>query len=254
MFHQEKVPSFNMHVTDANMHVTVPTCDFAKITCQHVWQSFTHMLQNSNMHVAKFQHGVSNIRTWRYRYEHACYRYEHACYRCEHGKISVYLSPQKREHHRHPTVPTHETRQIPTHNTLVCASRTNNTYTFHALPRKILCTRLVHHQTLTVHPHLPGSAHVHAPPCAVRHQFRILMNAAASTVDLSPCRHPTAPTTSEATLCVLHHKRLGHGRQLTLNVESQPPPTPLTTTLFSSEYPVSQALRQRPKEQMPCSP
>jgi hypothetical protein len=49
------------------------------------------------------------------------------------------LSPQKREHHRHPTVPTHETRQIPTHNTLVCASRTNNTYTFHALPRKILC-------------------------------------------------------------------------------------------------------------------
>jgi hypothetical protein len=37
---QEKVPSFNMHVTDANMHVTVPTCDFAKITCQHLWQSF----------------------------------------------------------------------------------------------------------------------------------------------------------------------------------------------------------------------
>jgi predicted GNAT family acetyltransferase len=56
-----------MHVTDANMHVTVPTCDFAKITCQHVWQSFTHMLQNSNMHVAKFQHGVSNIRTWRFK-------------------------------------------------------------------------------------------------------------------------------------------------------------------------------------------
>jgi hypothetical protein len=38
MEHQEKVPSFNMHVTDANMHVTVPTCDFAKITCQHQWQ------------------------------------------------------------------------------------------------------------------------------------------------------------------------------------------------------------------------
>jgi hypothetical protein len=37
--HQEKVQSFNMHVTDANMHVTVPTCDFAKITCQHLWQS-----------------------------------------------------------------------------------------------------------------------------------------------------------------------------------------------------------------------
>ena len=31
------------------------------------------------------------------------------------------------------------------------------------------------------------------------------------------------------TLGVLHHKRLGHGRQLTLNVESQLPPTPLTT-------------------------
>ena len=105
-------------------------------------------------HVAKLQHACCKISTWRfkhpnmafqnsehacYRYEHQCYRYEHACYRCEHGKISVYLSPQKQEHHRHPTVPTHETRQIPTHNTLVCASRTNNTYTFHALPRKILC-------------------------------------------------------------------------------------------------------------------
>ena len=135
-----------MHVTDANMHVTVPTCDFAKITCQH----HGRVLHD----VAKLQHACCKISTWRfkhpnmafqnsehacYRYEHQCYRYEHACYRCEHGKISVYLSPQKQEHHRHPTVPTHETRQIPTHNTLVCASRTNNTYTFHALPRKILC-------------------------------------------------------------------------------------------------------------------
>jgi hypothetical protein len=39
-------------------------------------------------------------------------------------------------------------------------------------------------------------------PCAVRHQFRIVMNSAASTVDLSPPRHPTAPTIS--TLGVLH--------------------------------------------------
>jgi hypothetical protein len=58
------------------------------------------------------------------------------------------------------------------------------------------------------------------------------MNSTASTVDLTPPRHPTAPTIS--TLGVLHHKRLGHGRQLTLNVESQPPPTPMTTTLFWS--------------------
>ena len=92
--------------------------------------------------VSKLQHGVSNIRTWRFKTPNmhvTDMNIEHACYRCEHGKISVYLSPQKQEHHRHPTVPTHQTRQIPTHNTLVCASRTNNTYTFHALPRKILC-------------------------------------------------------------------------------------------------------------------
>ena len=49
--------------------------------------------------------------------------------------------------------------------------------------------------------------------------------------DHYPPRHPTAPTIS--TLGVLHHKRLGHGRSLTLNVESQPAPTPLTTTLLS---------------------
>jgi hypothetical protein len=173
-----------MHVTDANMHVTVPTCDFAKITCQHVGRVLhtccktpTCMLQNFNMAFQTSEHAcyryehqcyryehmhgkflhimfqrlqvptcmltsvtcMLDVNMMLYRYEHACYRYEHACYRCEHGKISVYLSPQKREHHRHPTVPTHETRQIPTHNTLVCASRTNNTYTFHALPRKILC-------------------------------------------------------------------------------------------------------------------
>ena len=35
-------------------------------------------------------------------------------------------------------MPTYEARQSPTRNTLVCASRTNNTYTFPALPRKIL--------------------------------------------------------------------------------------------------------------------
>jgi len=73
------------------------------------------------------------------------------------------------------------------------------------------------------------SAHVHAYPCAVRHKFRILMNTAAKTVDLAPPRHPTTPTNSK--LGVLHHKRLGHGRQLTLDVKSQPPPT-LTTTLY----------------------
>jgi hypothetical protein len=51
----------------------------------------------------------------------------------------VYSRPQKQEHHWHPTVPTYEARQSPTRNTLVCASRTNNTYTFPELPRKILC-------------------------------------------------------------------------------------------------------------------
>jgi hypothetical protein len=96
-------------------------------------------------------------------------------------------------------VTTYEARQSPTRHTLVCASRTNNTYTFPALPRKSLCQDLVHHQNLTVHPHLPGTAHVHAYPCAVRHQFRILMNTAAGTVDLTPPRHPggTAPTISK---------------------------------------------------------
>ena len=138
----------------------VSTCMLQMPTCmlrsQHaiLQKSHVNMCGRVLHDVAKLQHACCKISTWRfkhpnmafqnsehacYRYEHQCYRYEHACYRCEHGKISVYLSPQKQEHHRHPTVPTHQTRQIPTHNTLVCASRTNNTYTFHALPRKILC-------------------------------------------------------------------------------------------------------------------
>jgi len=74
-----------------------------------------------------------------------CSKLEHSCSKTWTCMLQrswltpVYLRPQKQEHHRHPTVPTYEARQIPTHNTLVCASRTNNTYTFHALPRKILC-------------------------------------------------------------------------------------------------------------------
>ena len=93
--------------------------------------------------------------------------------------------------------------------TLWCAllAQTTLTPSMHS-PEKS-SVRLVHHQNLTVLWHLPGSAHVHAYSCAVRHQFRILMNTAASTVHLSPFRHPTVPTISEATLGVLHHKRLG---------------------------------------------
>ena len=49
-----------------------------------------------------------------------------------------------------------------------------------------------------------------------------------------PVDIPRPPPSPRLTLGVLHHKRLGHGRQLTLNVESQPPPTPLTTTIFRS--------------------
>ena len=116
-----------------------PNMRFCKNHMSTFVAEFCMMLQNSNMMLQNFNMAFQNSEHACYRYEHQCYRYEHACYRCEHGKISVYLSPQKQEHHRHPTVPTHETRQIPTHNTLVCASRTNNTYTFHALPRKILC-------------------------------------------------------------------------------------------------------------------
>ena len=66
-------------------------------------------------------------------------------------------------------------------NTMV--SRTNNTYTSpthtsnrycrnkHTLPRQILCQSC----------HAPVLAHVHAYPCDVWHQFRILMNLAASS-------------------------------------------------------------------------
>jgi hypothetical protein len=113
------------------------------------------------------------------------------------------------------------------HATLWCAplAQTTPTPSLHS-PEKS-SVRLVYHQNLIVHQHLPGSAHIHVYPCDVRHQLRILMNTAASTVDLTPPCHPSAPTISK--LGVLHHKRLGHGRQLTLNVESQLPPTPLTT-------------------------
>jgi hypothetical protein len=122
----------NMHVTDMNINVTD--------TSMHVTDA-SMVFQNSNMH-GKFLNIMFQrlqVPTCMLTSVTCMLRHEHACYRCEHGKISVYLSPQKQEHHRHPTVPTHETRQIPTHNTLVCASRTNNTYTLHALPRKILC-------------------------------------------------------------------------------------------------------------------
>jgi hypothetical protein len=81
--------------------------------------------------------------------------------------------------------------------TLWCAllAQTTPTPSLHS-PEKS-SVRLVHHQNLTVHPHLPGSTHVHAYPCVVRHQFRILMNTAASTVDLAPPHHPTTPTNSK---------------------------------------------------------
>ena len=58
----------------------VSTCMLQMSTCmlrsQHailqkshvnIMAEFYMMLQNSNMHVAKFQHGVSNIRTWRFK-------------------------------------------------------------------------------------------------------------------------------------------------------------------------------------------
>jgi hypothetical protein len=81
--------------------------------------------------------------------------------------------------------------------TLWCAllAQTTPTPSLHS-PEKS-SVRLVHHQNLTVHPHLPSSAHVHVYPCSVRHKFSILMNMAASTVDLSPFRHPTTPTNSK---------------------------------------------------------
>jgi hypothetical protein len=47
--HQEKVPSFNMHVTDANMHVTVHMSEF----CMMV-QNSNMMLQNFNMAFQNF--------------------------------------------------------------------------------------------------------------------------------------------------------------------------------------------------------
>ena len=53
--------------------------------------------------------------------------------------VPVYSRPQKQEHHWTPTVPTYGSRQSPKRNTLMCASRTNNTYTFLARPRKVFC-------------------------------------------------------------------------------------------------------------------
>ncbi len=76
--------------------------------------------------------------------------------------------------------------------------------------------RLVHHQNLIVHPHLPGSSHIHAYayPCAVRHQLRILISTAASTVDLTPPRHPSAPTISKVAQVACQRVRSGAGSAL----------------------------------------
>ena len=44
-----------------------PNMRFCKNHMSTCVAEFYMMLQNSNMHVAKFQHGVSNIRTWRFK-------------------------------------------------------------------------------------------------------------------------------------------------------------------------------------------
>ena len=50
-----------------------PNMRFCKNHMSTFVAEFSMMLQNSNIHVAKFQHGVSNIRTWRFKTPiHAC--------------------------------------------------------------------------------------------------------------------------------------------------------------------------------------
>ena len=102
--------------------------------------------------------------------------------------------------------------------TLWCAllAQTTLTPSMHS-PEKS-SVRLVHHQNLIVHPHLPGSSHIHAYPSAVRHQLRILISTAASTVDLTPPRHPSAPTISKVAQVACQRVRSGAGSALLLRM------------------------------------
>ena len=91
--------------------------------------------------------------------------------------------------------PMNHVRSLRTTLWCVLLAQTTPTPSMHS-PEKS-SVRLVHHQILTVHPHLPGNTHVHVYPCTVRHQFLILMNTVASTVDLSLFQHDTTPTNSK---------------------------------------------------------
>ena len=52
-YHQEKVPCFNMHVTDANMHVTLPTCMFEKKLMSTSVAAFNMHVTDVNIDVQK---------------------------------------------------------------------------------------------------------------------------------------------------------------------------------------------------------
>ena len=84
------------------------------------------------------------------------------------------------------------------------------------------------HQNLTPRPHHFRSAHVHAPPRAVWHQFSILVHLATSAVHLLPLRHlpPNMPAS-----CVLDDKRLGYARQRCRRPHPHTPPWPPATPL-----------------------
>ena len=148
-----------LHVENLCMLQVFACCKFfARCKLFACW----HVDQHVNMHVYMCQHMFTQL-IWQQTYEHDMHvvmwkcmlqinirNMEHEFLRNIHVWGSnihvarswltpVYSRPQKQEHHWHPTVPAYEARQSPTRNTLVRASRTNNTYAFSARPRKILC-------------------------------------------------------------------------------------------------------------------
>jgi hypothetical protein len=129
--------------------------------------------------VNRYREHVTHVNKRNTEFAHTCLREQHTlCTFLVNAGLFAPLKTGPPLDHWHPAVRTYEARQSSTRNTLVCASRTNNIFTFPARPRKCLCQDSTSPKSHC----LLGCAHVHAHPCAVRHQFRILMNSA----DLPP--------------------------------------------------------------------
>ena len=170
------------------MHVAVSTCMF---TCQHICSHVLTYAHDMHVFMRTCMLQMSTCKKWN-KHCHVTYMLEGATCTLHVPDYRQFIRALKNSNTTgSPLCPlVKHARAL--HATLWCTllAQTTPTPSLHS-PEKS-SVRLVHHQNLIVHPHLPGSAHIHAYPCAVRHQLRILMNTAASTVDLTLNPKPQA--------------------------------------------------------------